>query len=138
MATSIPTHSHNTILRTYICSIYTISKYFLTNILNYITCTMSGEILLCSNVLRTCTWKIVFKIENNGSLGSTRRNCTSQTIFFKSFSKLFHKNGSLGSTACFENKTGAWAQPFTLKSHGSLAQPIVLKSKREPGFNHLL
>ena len=26
---------------------------------------MSGPILLCSSVLRTCTWKIVFKIENN-------------------------------------------------------------------------
>ena len=26
---------------------------------------MSGQILLCSSVLRTCTWKIVFKIENN-------------------------------------------------------------------------
>ena len=26
---------------------------------------MSGQILLCSSALRTCTWKIVFKYENN-------------------------------------------------------------------------
>ena len=30
--------------------------------------------------------------------------------------KTFYKHGSLGSTACFKIKTGAWAQPFALKS----------------------
>ena len=65
MATSNPTHSHKTILCTYICSNIQIQSIFLHNILTNSTCTMSGQTLLCSNVLRTCTWKIVFKMENN-------------------------------------------------------------------------
>ena len=65
MATSNPTHSHKTILCTYICSDIQIQSIFLHNILTNSTCTMSGQTLLCSSVLRTCTWKIVFKIENN-------------------------------------------------------------------------
>ena len=31
------------------------------------------------------------------------------------FYKTFYKHGSLGSTACFKMKTGAWAQPFVFK-----------------------
>ena len=65
MATSIPTHSHKTILCTYICSIYNFKVFSLHNIINYSTCTMSGQILLCSSVPHACTWKIVFKIQNN-------------------------------------------------------------------------
>ena len=65
MTTSIPTHSHKTILCTYICSIYKFKVFSLHNISNYSTCTMSGQILLCSSVPHACTWKIVFKIQNN-------------------------------------------------------------------------
>ena len=65
MATSIPTHSHKTILCTYICSIYKFKVFSLHNIINYNTCTMSGQILLCSSVPHDCTWKIVFNIQNN-------------------------------------------------------------------------
>ena len=45
--------------------IYKFKVFSLHNVLNNNTCTMPGQILLCSSVLRTCTWKIVFKIENN-------------------------------------------------------------------------
>ena len=38
-------------------------------------------------------------------------------------SKTFHKHGSLGSTASFKIKMGAWAQLFSLKQ------------TREPGLN---
>ena len=61
MATSIPTHSHKTILYTYICSIYKFKVFSLHNIINYNTCTMSEQILLCPSVPHACTWKIVFK-----------------------------------------------------------------------------
>ena len=40
---------------------------------------MLGQTLLCSSVLRTCTWKIVFKIENN------ELNELSECIFYKMF-----------------------------------------------------
>ena len=48
-------------------SIIQISKYFPYKIILLITTLilMSGQILLCSSVLRTCTWKIVFKTQNN-------------------------------------------------------------------------
>ena len=65
MATSNPTHSHKTILCTYICSNIQIQSILLHNILTNSTCILSGQTLLCSNVLRTYTWKTVFKIENN-------------------------------------------------------------------------
>ena len=65
MTTSIPTHSHKTILCTYICSIYKFKLFSLHNIINYSTCTMSGQILLCFRVPHVCTWKIVFKRQNN-------------------------------------------------------------------------
>ena len=65
MATSIPTHSHKTILCTYICSIYKFKVFSLHNIINYSTCTMSGQILLSSSIPHACTWKIYFKIQNN-------------------------------------------------------------------------
>ena len=38
---------------------------YVNNIINYNTCTMSGQILLCSSVPHACTWKIVFNIQNN-------------------------------------------------------------------------
>ena len=79
MATSNPTHSHKTILCTYICSNIQIQSIFLHNILTNSTCTMSGQTLLCSNVLRTCTWKIVFKIEKN------ELNELSECMFYKMF-----------------------------------------------------
>ena len=44
---------------------YTNSKYFLTNILNNSTVANVRRILICSNVHSACTWKIVFKTQNN-------------------------------------------------------------------------
>ena len=79
MATRNTTHSHKTILCTYICSNIQIQSIFLHNILTNSTCTMSGQTLLCSSVLRTCTWKIVFKIENN------ELNELSECMFYKMF-----------------------------------------------------
>ena len=80
MATSIPTHSHKTILCTYICSIYKFKVFSLHNIINHNTCTMSGQILLCSSVPHACTWKIVFKIQNN------ELNELSECMLYKMFS----------------------------------------------------
>ena len=65
MATSNPTHSHKTILCTYIHSIIQIQSVSLQNIINNSTCTNVRGILICSSVRRVCTWKIVFKIQNN-------------------------------------------------------------------------
>ena len=63
---------------------------------------------------------------------------------FENFLKTFHKpfalkfsqnffikTGVWGSTACFENKKGAWAQPFALQLSGSLGdrEPMVDFSK---------
>ena len=79
MATGNPTHSHRTILCTYICSNIQFQSIFSHNILTNSTCTMSGQTLLCSSVLRTCTWKIVFKIENN------ELNELSECMFYKTF-----------------------------------------------------
>ena len=45
--------------------LYIFKVFSLHNIRNSSTCTMSRQILLCSSVLCTCTWKIVFKIEDN-------------------------------------------------------------------------
>ena len=44
---------------------YTIQSISLQNILNYNTCTNVRRILLCSSVRSACTWKIVFKTQNN-------------------------------------------------------------------------
>ena len=74
-----PTHSHKTTLCTYICFNIQIQSIFLHNILTNSTCTMSGQTLLCSSVLRTCTWKIVFKIQNN------ELNELSECMFYKMF-----------------------------------------------------
>ena len=79
MATNNPTNSHKTILCTYICSNIQIQSIFLHNILTNSTCTMSGQTLYCSIVLRTFTWKIVFKIENN------ELNELSGCMFYKMF-----------------------------------------------------
>ena len=82
---------------------YIFKVFSLHNILNNNTCSMSGEILLCSNVLRTCTWKIVFKIENN------ELNELSECMFYKMFafpeniSKMYNSLLQLffKSLACF-------------------------------------
>ena len=65
MANNNPTHSHKTILCTYICSNIQIQSVSLQNIINNSTCTNVRRILICSNVRSSCTWKIVFKIQNN-------------------------------------------------------------------------
>ena len=65
MATSNPTHSHKTILCTYICSIIQIQSVSLQNIIPNSTCTNVRRILIRSSVHRACTWKIVFKTQNN-------------------------------------------------------------------------
>ena len=44
---------------------YTIQSISLQNILNYSTCTNVRRILICSSVRSACTWKIVFKTQNN-------------------------------------------------------------------------
>ena len=44
---------------------YTNSSISLQNIINYNTCTNVRRILICSNVRSACTWKIVFKTQNN-------------------------------------------------------------------------
>ena len=66
MATNNLTHSHKTILCTYICFHIQIQSNSLHNILNiYNTATNVRRILICSSVRYACTWKIVFKIQNN-------------------------------------------------------------------------
>ena len=49
----------------HICSIIQFQSIFLQNIVNYNTCTNVRRILLCFSVRSACTWKIVFKMENN-------------------------------------------------------------------------
>ena len=65
MATSNPTHSHKTILCTYICSNIQFQSISLQNILNNSTCTNVRRILICSSVRNAYTWKIVLKTQNN-------------------------------------------------------------------------
>ena len=65
MATSNPTHFHKTTLCTYIYSNIQIQSVSLQNIINNNTCTNVRRILIYSSVQYACTWKIVFKIENN-------------------------------------------------------------------------
>ena len=63
-----PTSQHIFTILNYVHTyvpLYIIKVFSLHNILNYNTCTMSGQILLCSSVLCTYTWKIVFKTQNN-------------------------------------------------------------------------
>ena len=79
MVTSIPTHSHKTILCTYICSIIQIQSIFLQNIITNSTCTNVRRILICSSVWSSCTWKIVFKTQNN------ELNELSECMFYKMF-----------------------------------------------------
>ena len=59
---------------------------------------MSGQILLCSSDLRTCTWKIVFKIENN------ELNKLSECMLYKMFcfSEKHLKNVKLSFTNIFQ------------------------------------
>ena len=57
--------------------IYKFKVFSLHNIINYSTCTNVGRILICSSVRRACTWKIVFKIQNN------ELNELSECMFYK-------------------------------------------------------
>ena len=45
--------------------IYKFKVFSSHNIINYSTCTNVRRILICSSVRSSCTWKIVFKIQNN-------------------------------------------------------------------------
>ena len=65
MATSNPTHSHKTTLCIYICSIIQTQSVSLQNIITNSTCTNVRRILIGSRVRHACTWKIVFKAQNN-------------------------------------------------------------------------
>ena len=65
MATSNPTHFHETTLCTYICSNIQFQSISLQNIIDNSTCTNVRRILICSSVRSACTWKIVFKTQNN-------------------------------------------------------------------------
>ena len=58
-------HFHNTTLCTYICFTIQIQSVSLQNIINNSTCTNVRRILICSSVRSACTWKIVFKTQNN-------------------------------------------------------------------------
>ena len=79
MATSNPTHSPKITLCTYICAIIQIQSVSLQNIINNSTCTNVRRILICSSVRYVCTWKIVFKIQNN------ELNELSECMFYKMF-----------------------------------------------------
>ena len=59
--------------------IYKFKVFSLHNIINYSTCTNVRRILICSNVRRACTWKLVFKIQNN------ELNELSECMFYKMF-----------------------------------------------------
>ena len=54
-----------TTLCTYIYSIIQIQSISLQNIINYSTDTNVRRYLICSNIWSACTWKIVFKTQNN-------------------------------------------------------------------------
>ena len=73
------TFSQNYQLCTYICSIIQIQSVFLQNIITNSTCTNVRRILICSSVRYACTWKIVFKIQNN------ELNELSECMFYKMF-----------------------------------------------------
>ena len=98
MATSNPTHSHKTILCTYICSNIQIQSVSLQNIINNNTCTNVRRILICSSVRYACTWKIVLKIHNN------ELNELSKCMFYKMFcfSGKHLKNVKLSFTNIFQ------------------------------------
>ena len=73
-----------TILCTYICSIIQIQSISLQNIINNSTDTKVRRILICSSVRCACTWKIVFKTQNN------ELNELSEYMLYKMFA--FSKN----------------------------------------------
>ena len=103
------THFHKTTLCTYIYSIIQIQSISLQNILNNSTDTKVRRILICSSVRSTCTWKIVFKTQNNELnelsecmllinvllFWKTSQNC--KTLFYKIFSR------SLACLLCFKS-----------------------------------
>ena len=60
--------------------IYKFKVFSLHNIINYSTCTNVRRILICSNVRSSCTWKIVFKTQNN------ELNELNECMFYKMFS----------------------------------------------------
>ena len=68
-----------TTLCTYICSIIQIQSISLQNIINNSTDTKVRRILICSSVRSACTWKIVFKTQNN------ELNELSECMFYKMF-----------------------------------------------------
>ena len=59
--------------------IYKFKVFSLHNIINYSTCTNVWRILIYSSVRYACTWKIVFKIQNN------ELNELSECMFYKMF-----------------------------------------------------
>ena len=63
--------------------LYKFKVFSLHNIINYSTCTISGQVLLCSSVSHACTWKIVFKIQNN------ELNELSECMLYKMFCFFF-------------------------------------------------
>ena len=65
MATSNLTLFHKTTLCTYICSNIQIQSVSLQNNIDNSTYTNVRRILICSSVRSACTWKIVFKTQNN-------------------------------------------------------------------------
>ena len=79
---------------------YTNSKCFLTKYYYLLTALVQivRRILIYPSVLRTCTWKIVFKIENNDL------NELSECMFYKTFcfSEKHLKNVKLSFTIIFQ------------------------------------
>ena len=98
MATSNPTQSHKTILCTYICSNIQFQSVPLQNIINKSTCTNVRRILIYSSVRYACTWKIVFKTQNN------ELNELSECMIYKMFcfSGKYLKTVKLSFTIIFQ------------------------------------
>ena len=75
-----------------------IQSIFLQNIINYSTCTNVKRILICSSVRSACTWKIVFKTQNNEL--NELNECMLYKIFF--FSGKHLKTVKLSFTIIFK------------------------------------
>ena len=90
-------HIFTTTLCTYICSNTQFQSVSLQNIINNSTCTNVRRILICSNVRRACTWKIVFKIQNNEL--NELSECMLYKMFF--FSRKHLKTVKLSFTEYF-------------------------------------
>ena len=92
---------------------------------------MSGQIILCSSVLCTCTWKIVFKIENN------ELNELSECMLYKMF--FFYgkhlKTIKLSFTNIFQKPCllalkvyNIFYKPLALKMYKTFLKSLALKS----------